>query len=80
MFTGENLRLLRQVRRIEQKELAQMLGISQQRYSALENSKKVSDSWSEKILDALKFSPNEAMGVLKVIIPPPRSKQPVKVR
>ena len=40
MLTGEQVRLLRQTRQVKQIEMARRIGISQQRYSALEKSKK----------------------------------------
>lgn len=56
MLTGEQLRLLRQARQVKQKEMARKMGISQQRYSMLEKSKRISDTHVEKLLSILKFT------------------------
>ena len=60
MFTGKKLRLLRIARQIKQKEMARKLSITQQRYSALENSAEISKKKTQAILAILKFTAYEA--------------------
>ena len=72
MLTGERLRLLRQARQIKQKEMARIMGISQQRYSMLEKSKKISDWQSGKILTVLKFTTADVENIFNIL--PPRNK------
>ena len=61
MFTGTQLRLLRQSRGLMQKEMADSMEIAQQRLSALEKSKrKITDHSAEKALKALKLTKEEA--------------------
>lgn len=66
MFTAEKLRLLRQAKQMKQKEMARKLGISQQRYSALENNEKISEEKTKRILSALCLSKKEAEKILKI--------------
>lgn len=70
MLTGEKIRLLRQARQIKQKEMARLMGISQQRYSALEKSEKVNGEHAEKILALLKFTVAEVETIFKTLPPP----------
>ena len=71
MLTGEQIRLLRQARQLKQKEMARRMGISQQRYSALEKSEKVNGEHAQKILSLLKFTVAEVESIFKTLPPPP---------
>jgi transcriptional regulator with XRE-family HTH domain len=64
VFSGEHIRILRTSRGLTQKEIAWKIGLSQQRYSALEKYQKVNGEHLQKILKALKFSPQEAKNIL----------------
>jgi transcriptional regulator with XRE-family HTH domain len=65
MLTGEEIKMLRQVRGLFQKQLASKMGIAQQRLSALERGKETSASCTDKVLKALKFTREEAKAILK---------------
>jgi len=67
MFTGEDLRLLREFRQLDQDYLAVKVGRSQQRVSAIENSPKVSPEWQERYLSGLECSADQAKQLLVVI-------------
>jgi len=56
MFTGEILRKLRTVKGIKQSALAKKLGISQQAYSKLEQSKQLTRERTEHILQLMQCS------------------------
>jgi transcriptional regulator with XRE-family HTH domain len=68
MFTGDQLRKLRQIKGIKQEDLAKRLGIKQQRYSVLENSKKVSEEKQRLILQALNYSSEEANKIVGLLL------------
>lgn len=70
MLTGEQVRLLRHARQIKQIEMARRMGISQQRYSALEKSKKINGARLDKILLILNFSLAEVKSVFHILPPP----------
>ena len=53
---GRNITKLRELRGIKQEELAQMLGISQQAVSNLENKEEIDDETLAKIADKLGFT------------------------
>ena len=67
MFTGEKLRLLRSTKQIKQNEMARMLGISQQRYSALENSPAISEEKEKLILNVLKYSKQDVEKIFSLL-------------
>ncbi|MET0393615.1 MAG: helix-turn-helix transcriptional regulator [Chitinophagaceae bacterium] len=67
MFTGEKIRLLRITRHVKQSEMARRLGISQQRYSALENSGFISEEKQVLIMNVLKYSMQDAQRILSVL-------------
>lgn len=67
MFTGEKIRLLRITRHVKQSEMARRLGISQQRYSALENSHSVSEEKQQRIMDVLSYSRQDAQKILALL-------------
>lgn len=69
MFTGKKLRMLRIFRQIKQKEMARGLGITQQRYSILENSSKIPDERAKEILAVLRFSKKEAAKIFALLSP-----------
>lgn len=72
MLTGEKLRLLRQSRQVKQKEMARIMGISHQRYSMLEKSKKINDGQSVKMLAVLKFTTADVENIFNTLPPSPR--------
>ena len=67
MFTGEKLRQLRLTRQMKQTQIAYKLNITQQRYSALENSDKLPDDWYPRILHVLNYTKEEADRLLDVL-------------
>ena len=69
MFTGKKLRLLRIARQIKQKEMARKLGVTQQRYSALENSSAITEEKFKAILKILKVSKPEAEKIFAIFSP-----------
>lgn len=73
MLTGEQVRLLRHARQIKQNEMARRMGVSQQRYSALEKSRKINGTHLEKILSILNFTVAEVTSIFKHLPPPPDS-------
>jgi len=73
MIIGEKLRLLRQSRQIKQTEMADRMGISQQRYSILEKGKTISNSQYEKILLLLKYTAADVEIIFKTLPPPPNN-------
>jgi transcriptional regulator with XRE-family HTH domain len=64
MFTGEQIRILRTSRGFTQKQIAWKIGLSQQRYSALEKYQRVNGEHLLKILKALRFSVEDAQSAL----------------
>lgn len=67
MFTGEKIRLLRITRHVKQAEMARRMGISQQRYSALENSSTISEEKQEMIMNVLSYSRQDAQRILSLL-------------
>lgn len=65
MISGEQLRLLRHTQQLKQQAMATLMGISQQRLSALEKSKKLSEENARKALKALGFAHNDVKIVLR---------------
>jgi len=59
MATGQTLRLLRTLKGIKQTALAKKLGISQQAYSKLENSKHLREERLRVILTAMNCTPED---------------------
>lgn len=76
MLTGEQVRLLRHARQIKQNEMARRMGVSQQRYSALEKSRKINGAHLEKILSILNFTVAEVTSIFKHLPPPPDNRLP----
>jgi len=68
-MTGNQLRLLRQLRGLGQKALAQKMNVNQQRISALEMENVLSVECSEKALKALKLTKDEAIQFLNNLPP-----------
>jgi len=79
MLTGEQLRFLRQARQLKQKEMARQMGISQQRYSALENNEIINGEHVKKILVLLKFSAEDAENIFRTLPPPNNNFFPKKI-
>lgn len=52
MIAGETLRLMRNLRKLKQKTMADKLGISQPAYSKMENCKCIKGKRLEKVLQA----------------------------
>ncbi len=50
LISGETLRLLRHLKNLKQKTVADRLGVSQPAYSKLEKSKSIKDEKAEKLL------------------------------
>jgi transcriptional regulator with XRE-family HTH domain len=71
MYTGRDLRLLRLIKGIPQKTIANKLGTSQQAVSKKEYSEKVSDENFEEYLNAANSSKEEFEKIKKVLPPPP---------
>ena len=75
MITGNQLVLLRTIRKFDQAALARMLGISQQYISRLERlgDKQLPDYWTDKIIKALNCNEAELQKIKDMFIPPPRT-------
>ena len=67
MFSSYELRLLRDSRQIKQQQIAQMMGISKQRYSQLENHPQLSPVRQQEILSALGYTVKTARKYLNNI-------------
>ena len=68
-FSASDIRTLRQSRDLQQKAVANILRISTQRYSVLENDDNRPDCRTMEILTALKYSPESAKKFLSSIPP-----------
>lgn len=66
-FGPDKIRLLRQLRNMQQKNVAQILGISPQRYSVLENNVNRPTKRTREILRALEFTELTARNFLDSI-------------
>lgn len=66
-LTGKQLRLLRVFKQIKQEEAARQLRVSQQRYSALENSHHILENRIPSILSALRYTTDTALRVLQSV-------------
>lgn len=71
MFTNNEIRLLRHSRQIKQEEVARKMGITKQRYSELENNKKIPQKRITEILKVLGYDHETARKFLDNIPPPP---------
>lgn len=69
MFTSKELRLLRTSRQIKQEDAARKMGIKKQRYSQLENHKKLTPEREAEILKVLGYTPENARAYLNSIPP-----------
>lgn len=81
MFTlsGHQLKLLRLARQVKQKNIAQFMNVSQQRYSALEKNKEINALHAAKALAALKLSVADVERILKALPKPlPLTKPNIK--
>ena len=72
MITGNQMRLLRNLKNISQPGLAIMLGISQQYISRLEKleDENLPHYWAERIIAALHCNEVEVMSLLAITPPP----------
>ncbi|MCC7400491.1 MAG: helix-turn-helix transcriptional regulator [Chitinophagaceae bacterium] len=69
-FTCEEIRLLRASRQMKQEVVAQIMGITKQRYSKLENHHNLNYEKVLEILKALGYTPQSAREYLDSIPPP----------
>lgn len=69
IFTSQDIRLLRTSRQMMQKEVAKKMGISNQRYSELENHNRLRPERVKQILTVLGFSLETARKYLDSIPP-----------
>lgn len=70
MITGETLRLLRLIKGLKQKTMADNLNMSQPAYSKMEKRKKINGAIEESIKKILCCTESE-IEVIKKILPPP---------
>jgi len=67
-FTTAEIRLLRQLRKMQQKDVARRMGISTQRYSILENNENRPLERTNEILRSLSFTESSARTFLDSIL------------
>ena len=67
-FTGSEIRLLRQMRNLQQKDMASMMKISTQRYSKLENNDARPYKRTIEMLKILNYTPESARELLLTIL------------
>ena len=70
MITGDNIRLIRNWKKLVQKQAADLLDISQPRYSKLEKKKKINGAMLQKIKMAFRLSDDDIDRIIN--LPPPR--------
>lgn len=70
MFTPDEIRLLRSSRQMKQSDIANKMGIKKQRYSQLENNKKLPDIRVMEIIKVLGYTKESARKYLNNIPPP----------
>ncbi len=70
MFSCNEIRLLRYSRQMKQEVISKKMGISKQRYSVLENHKKLSQLRISEILKVLGYTLKTARNYLDNIRPP----------
>ena len=74
MLTGKQVLLLRLVKGLAQKELADKINVNQQRISVIEKKTRIlSKNLSKRVITALQFSEQEAKNIINSL-PPPRIK------
>jgi len=72
MLTGKQVLLLRLVKGLAQKELADKINVNQQRISVIEKKTRIlSKNLSKRVLTALQFSEQEAKNIINSMPPPP---------
>ncbi len=72
MLTGKQVHLLRLLKGLPQKELADKINVKQQRISVIEKNHRIlSHNLTKRVLAALQFSEKEAKNILKSLPPPP---------
>ena len=69
MFSGENLRLLRNWKGLAQKQAASLMKMSQPGYSKLEKKKEIEGKIQEKIKNAFKCTDEDIERIIN--LPPP---------
>ena len=66
MITGETLRILRNLKKLKQKTVADKLGISQPAYSKMEKSKCINGEKLERLLKVINCSIDEVETIKKI--------------
>jgi transcriptional regulator with XRE-family HTH domain len=68
-ISGDALRLLREIKRLNQKGIARKLAISQPAYCKLEQCKEISLEKTEKVIVALGYTKEEAKKIIDHLLP-----------